>query len=137
MSPFSEEKGYTLVEVVAAMALLLVVFMVSIQLVMNTVTQSVTIEEDFSSIEIADSILDYYQSQPVEDIKGQLNSTVSVDIAGILEVPSDEVEGLRAEISFSEPDSIKLRDQLIKLKVVIESVESNRQQAELEGYVEL
>ncbi|QAS54035.1 PulJ/GspJ family protein [Halobacillus litoralis] len=135
MSNFADEKGYSLVEVIVAMALLLIVFIVSTQIVMNTIAQSEKIDKGFTSTEVADGVLTIYQSKSLDELKSQLNSDVNVDIADLLQVENpSSVEDYTASVKVTYPDSMDLKNHLLK---VVVTVESNINRTELEGYVEL
>ncbi|WLR46114.1 prepilin-type N-terminal cleavage/methylation domain-containing protein [Halobacillus litoralis] len=130
-----EEKAFSLVEVIVAMALLLVVFIVSTQIVMNTLTQSNTINEDFTTMEIADGVLKAYQSKSLEDlddIKGE--GEILVNIPDLLELPSaTSVEQYEGRVLVTDPDETSLENYLTKIVV---TVSLNNKDTQLEGYVE-
>lgn len=133
MPTFTEEKAYSLVEVLVAMALLLVIFIVSTQIVMNTMTQSDTINRSFSSMEMADGILNEYQSKPLDELKNQLNTEVEVNIREVLNLDNDEnVDPYKARVSIESPGDVSLKNHLLKIIVV---VDSGQHQSRLEGYV--
>ncbi|MGR9049185.1 prepilin-type N-terminal cleavage/methylation domain-containing protein [Halobacillus faecis] len=135
MSYLREEKAFSLVEVIVAMALLLVVFIVSTQIVMNTLTQSNTIDEDFTTMEIADGVLKAYQSKSLEDLddlKGE--GEIPVNIPDLLELPSStSVEQYEGRVLVTDPDETSLGHYLTKIVV---TVSSNNKKTQLEGYVE-
>ncbi|MEC3882656.1 prepilin-type N-terminal cleavage/methylation domain-containing protein [Halobacillus sp. HZG1] len=135
MPDFRKEEAFSLVEVVVAMALLLVIFIVSTQIVMNTLTQSNTINEDFTTMEIADGVLKAYQSKSLEDLDDKKGKgEMVVNIPDLLELPSaaniDQYEG---RVLVTEPDKTGLSNYLTKIVV---TVSKNRKETQIEGYVE-
>ncbi|WP_394217941.1 type II secretion system protein J [Halobacillus trueperi] len=135
MPDFSEEKAFSLVEVVVAMALLLVVFIVSTQIVMNTMTQSNTIDKDFTTMEIADGVLKAYQSKSLEDLDDQKGKgEIPVNIPDLLELPVDNnVEQYEGRVLVTVPDELSLSNYLTKIVV---TVSAKNKETQLEGYVE-
>ncbi|MYL50209.1 hypothetical protein GLV98_11985 [Halobacillus litoralis] len=135
MPDFSEEKAFSLVEVVVAMALLLVVFIVSTQIVMNTMTQSNTIDKDFTTMEIADGVLKAYQSKSLEDLDDQKGKgEIPVNIPDLLELPVDNnVEQYEGRVLVTDPDEPSLSNYLTKIVV---TVSAKNKETQLEGYVE-
>ncbi|GEN51907.1 PulJ/GspJ family protein [Halobacillus faecis] len=135
MPDFRKENAFSLVEVVVAMALLLVVFIVSTQMVMNTMTQSNTIDADFTTMEIADGLLKTYQSKSLEDLEDEKGKgEIVVNIPELLELPSaSSVEQYEGRVLVTDPDKTSLSDYLTKIVV---TVSSNNKETRLEGYVE-
>lgn len=134
MPNLDEEKAFSLVEVIVAMALLLIIFVISAQIVMNTMTQSNTIDEDFTSMEIADGVLNAYKTKPLDELDSQLNREVEVNIADVLELQnSNDFEKYEAKVKVTKPDDSSLSNQLLK---IIVTINSSHQQSQLEGYVE-
>ncbi|RDY66082.1 prepilin-type N-terminal cleavage/methylation domain-containing protein [Halobacillus trueperi] len=135
MPDFGEEKAFSLVEVIVAMALLLVIFIVSTQIIMNTITQSNTIDEDFTTMEIADGVLKAYQSKSLEDLddhKGK--GEIPVNIPDLLELPAGKkVEQYEGHVLVTDPDETSLTNYLTKIVV---TVSANNKETQLEGYVE-
>ncbi|WP_226583423.1 prepilin-type N-terminal cleavage/methylation domain-containing protein [Halobacillus litoralis] len=135
MRHFNNEKGFSLIEVVAAMALLFIVFIVSTQMVMNTMTQSETINQDFTAMEIADGIMSVYKAEPSGDLEKQINSDVIVDVPDLLQIDDPKsVAAYQARVKVTNPDDLTLKSQLLKITV---TVETSTQTSRLEGYVEL
>ncbi|MBX0358882.1 type II secretion system protein J [Halobacillus sp. Nhm2S1] len=135
MPDYREEHAFSLVEVVVAMALLLVVFIVSAQMVMNTMTQSNTIDADFTTMEIADGLLKTYQSKSLEDLEEEKGKgEIVVNIPDLLELPSaSSLEQYEGRVLVTDPDKTSLSDYLTKIVV---TVSSNNKETRLEGYVE-
>ncbi|MCA0982589.1 prepilin-type N-terminal cleavage/methylation domain-containing protein [Halobacillus yeomjeoni] len=138
MTKWKEEEGFSLVEVLVAMALLTITFIVSVHLVMNTVTQTTKINRSFSSVELADSILDAYQTMPSDEVKQGLNQTKSIDIASTLGLDADDrLTKYSAQVTVTEPATIELKEHLLKVEIIVESENLKDEPVELEGYVEL
>ncbi|OXT18940.1 hypothetical protein B9K06_00870 [Bacillus sp. OG2] len=135
MKKFLNNKGFTLMEVLASIVLISIIFVIVGAYFTNSFKTSASISTKYSAVQLAESLLDQYQSMKFTDLEAKAGQTESIDIENTLNADAD-FSAYDAEITITRHSSPSLGHRLLLLKVVVSSgKEGLGKQTALEGYI--
>ncbi|MFD1018924.1 type IV pilus modification PilV family protein [Thalassobacillus hwangdonensis] len=127
----NNERGFSLVEVLVAFSLLIIIFSLIGSLVVNSVSQSSRIDDRFSAVELADSLLDTYQNFSFEELENMTGNEESIDIMTSLELT--EEPPYEAFVKIMQHDNPELQDRLLVITITVTPTSSTNNSVTLEG----
>ncbi|GAA0498351.1 hypothetical protein GCM10008986_26800 [Salinibacillus aidingensis] len=130
--PLKEEKGLTLVEVLAGIVILSIILLSVGSFFINGTKYSNASEQKLSNAYIANNILNEYKQLSFKELHNCLGEDHLVDIKAILNIPSEEqpaLNGLEASLTISEHS--------LKNRVVILSVEIENRNSDINDHYEM
>lgn len=139
----SKQSGFTLIEVLASIVILTIMFSVLSGFFVNSASYSNTFDKKLTAVQLSKSLLERYQSEGFETALkniGKQNIELTGDqIAQKLGLSDQltEINKYNATISFNYPDQNRIQtDKLIKATVTVYSIPKNSSTiSELEGYI--
>ncbi|KGX93620.1 hypothetical protein N781_10530 [Pontibacillus halophilus JSM 076056 = DSM 19796] len=139
MKKWKNEQGLTLVEVLASMTLLSVIFIVISAFVVNSFTFSSAINRDYTTLQISDSLLEYYKSENFSKLQDEVGKTIQLDTPAIKQTlkmdASTDIGKLNSSITITKHSNPSLQNRLLHIEVTVSSTQNrNTQQTTVEGY---
>jgi prepilin-type N-terminal cleavage/methylation domain-containing protein len=135
MKKFLNNKGFTLMEVLASIVLISLIFIIVGAYFTNSFKTSASISTKYSAVQLAENLLDQYQSMKFTDLEAKAGKTESINIESILNADAD-FSDYSAKITVSRHSSPALSSRLLLLKVMVyPSKEGSGKQTVLEGYI--
>lgn len=132
MREHSQETGFSLIEVLASLVIISVLFTLINSYMISSYQQNKELDKMFSSVQLCQSLLDSYKSKGYEDLASEIGSAKTVDIREELCLAATDDIPYSAEIMIdSHPD---FADEMLIIKVSVFSPNS-RNVTELEGFI--
>ncbi|WP_165352529.1 type IV pilus modification PilV family protein [Bacillus infantis] len=131
----NNNKGFTLMEVLASIVLISLIFIIVGAYFTNSFKTSASISKKYSAVQLAENLLDQYQAMKFTDLEAKTGKTESIDIQSILNADAD-FSDYDAKITVSRHSSPALSSRLLLLKIMVyQSKEGPGKQTVLEGYI--
>ncbi|WP_191567014.1 prepilin-type N-terminal cleavage/methylation domain-containing protein [Metabacillus idriensis] len=137
----SKQSGFTLIEVLASIVILTIMFSVLSGFFVNSASYSNTFDKKLTAVQLSKSLLEKYQAEgfDIADNKiGLIPEKLSgEEIADKLGLTSEmfDTSYYEATVSFQNPDRIQT-DKLIKITVTVSAKTGNKSaSSELKGYI--
>lgn len=139
----SKQSGFTLIEVLASIVILTIMFSALSGFFVNSASYSNTFDKKLTAVQLSKSLLESYQAKGFKEAlmnigkpKIELTGDQIAQELGLSEQLT-EINNFNATISFNYPDKSRIQtDKLIKTTVTVYSIPKNSSTiSELEGYV--
>ena len=128
-----EEKGISLVEVLASIVLTTILLMLVSSYFIQSFQQNKHMDKSFSSIQLCQSLLDVYKAKGFDILSSNLGNPKSIQINDELQLDSStNVSRYSAEVIVIPHPDLPIRVLIVKITVFTKN-EQNKTQ--LEGYV--
>ncbi|WP_191555893.1 type IV pilus modification PilV family protein [Metabacillus idriensis] len=143
---FIKEQGFTLIEVLASIVILTIMFSVLSSFFVNSASYSNSFDKKLNSVQLSKSLLEKFQAEGFEAAHKRLQtgskSLSSAEINSVLELSEDFVpvtyEAKIEYFTISRQDEPVMDPALLSRFILIKVTVSNKDgksEAELEGYV--
>ncbi|MGG4491685.1 type IV pilus modification PilV family protein [Metabacillus idriensis] len=143
---FKKEQGFTLIEVLASIVILTIMFSVLSSFFVNSASYSNSFDKKLNSVQLSKSLLEKFQAEGFEAAQKRLQtgskSLSSAEINSVLELSEDFVpvtyEAKIEYFTISRHDEPVMDPALLSRFILIKVTVSNKDgksEAELEGYV--
>jgi prepilin-type N-terminal cleavage/methylation domain-containing protein len=139
----SSQKGFTLLEVLASIVILIIMFSVLSGFFVNSAYYSNTFDKNLSSVQLSKSLLEIYQAEGFEEARKRVlyssEKLSGEEISEKLGLPEAmfNTTDYEAAVSFLPPDPNRIQsDQLIRISVTV-SAHSGKTSvsSKIEGYI--
>lgn len=135
MDKLSNQKGISLIEVLASIVIISIIFSVVSSYIISSAQHTKSMSNKFTAVQLAESLLNIYKEMeyPVLDSKTGTTETVNIhDTIGL----ETQLEGdYSATLSVARHHDYKLRDRVLLLTVKVYSMENGvKKETILEGY---
>ena len=136
------EQGMTLVEVVAALAILSIILLGFGGALINNMIYTTATSQKLTTLQLANSVLKKYESKSYSDLASQLNQSDTLDANGLAlllnndTTTANQFKGFTVKVDFSPPDDSSLSNYLIKIQVTATTTQNYiKNNTVLKGYV--
>jgi prepilin-type N-terminal cleavage/methylation domain-containing protein len=138
----NNQNGMTLVEVVAAIAILSIILLTFGGALINNMSYTTATTQKLSTLQLANNVLKKYEEMSYSDAQSQIGTSKTLDpsqLSSLLNnnsTSADQYQGFDVIVTLSNPDDVSLSNYLVKVQVKVTSTLSKIQNTtELEGYV--
>ncbi|OHR71929.1 hypothetical protein HMPREF3291_23040 [Bacillus sp. HMSC76G11] len=139
---FISQKGFTLIEVLASIVILAIMFSVLSGFFVNSASYSNTFDKKLSAVQLSKSLLEKYQAEGFEEAGTKVGQTEKISGKAITEklgLPESmfNAADYEADVSFLPPDPNRIKtDQLIRIQVTVSVHTGNTSStSKIEGYI--
>ncbi|QNG61054.1 type II secretion system protein [Bacillus sp. PAMC26568] len=136
----SKQSGFTLIEVLASIVILTIMFSALSGFFVNSASYSNTFDKKLTAVQLSKSLLESYQKEEFNSIYGRINREDYLDsnkIHAKLGTTQEMIDTslYNATVSFSHPED-RFKNKLIRIKVTVSAVnDDSSTTAELQGYL--
>ncbi|PLR68300.1 type IV pilus modification PilV family protein [Bacillus sp. UMB0893] len=137
----SKQSGFTLIEVLASIVILTIMFSVLSGFFVNSASYSNTFDKKLTAVQLSKSLLEKYQAEGFDIADNKIGlfpeKLSGEEIADKLGLTSEmfDTSYYEATVSFQNPDRIQT-DKLIKITVTVSAKTGNKSaSSELKGYI--
>lgn len=135
-----KEQGFTLIEVLASIVILTIMFSVMSSFFVNSASYSNSFDKNITSQQLCKSLLEAYQAEGFIEARRKINTreVLTPDIMRqklALDEDAFSLSGYSADVSFREPSQANLRGKLVEISVTVTNRDGISSSSTLEGYV--
>ncbi|WP_411333522.1 type II secretion system protein J [Metabacillus indicus] len=135
-----KEQGFTLIEVLASIIILTIMFSVLSSFFVNSASYSNSFDKNITSQQLSKSLLEAYQAEGFIEAKRKINTgeNLAPDVIKqklALHEDAFSLNGYSANVSFREPSQANLRGKLVEISVTVTNRDGISSSSTLEGYV--
>ncbi|WP_180953697.1 prepilin-type N-terminal cleavage/methylation domain-containing protein [Bacillus sp. T33-2] len=135
MNNHLNQKGISLVEVLASIVIISILFSIISSYIVSSYKHSSSISNKYSSVQIAESILEVYKAKDYSELRDLVDNGIeTIDIIEVLELDvNTDIGSLIATVNIEQ--SIEQPDRLLVVQVTVISTENDVQkETELKGF---
>lgn len=140
---FISQSGFTLIEVLASIVILAIMFSVLSGFFVNSASYSNTFDKKLSAVQLSKSLLEKYQAEGFKEAEKKVGyspeNLSGIEITEKLGLPESmfNAADYEAAVSFLLPDPNRIQtDQLIRIQVTVSAHTGNTSgTSKIEGYI--
>lgn len=134
MKKILNEKGISLVEVLASIVIISIIFSVASSYILSSAQYTKSLSNKYTAVQMAESILNVYKDMEYSSLESKTGSTENVNIQDILGLA--EMDGnFTATFAVAKHTDYKLRDRVLLLTVKVYTMDNGvKKETILEGY---
>jgi prepilin-type N-terminal cleavage/methylation domain-containing protein len=139
---FSKQSGFTLIEVLASIVILTIMFSALSGFFVNSASYSNTFDKKLTAVQLSRTILESYQEDGYDKFKNLIGPPLELDHAALKEILGIEGEELidisaySATVSLKKHSDLLLSEKLIEINVTVHYKDrSSITESTLKGYI--
>ncbi len=134
MDKFSNEKGISLIEVLASIVIISIIFSVVSSYILSSAQHTKSMSNKYTSVQLAESLLNVYKDMDYTILESKTGTLEAINIQDTLGL--SELEGnFSATFAVARHHDNKLRDRVLLLTVKVYTNENGvKKETILEGY---
>ncbi|MGD6795658.1 type II secretion system protein [Metabacillus indicus] len=130
-----KEQGFTLIEVLASIVILTIMFSVLSSFFVNSASYSNSFDKKLNAVQLSKSLLQIYQAEGFTEAEKRINQTVHLQATDLFDKLGLDSERFKEGEYTAEVKFMKASDErLILIEVTVTSVSKNVS-SEIEGHV--
>ena len=127
--------GISLVEVLALVVLVSIIFSIFSSYILASVQNSKIISNKYNAVQIADSLMNVYLKKEYDELLPLAGSTVNIELEEMLGLDSGGWDGYKATLTVEQHPESKLKDRILVLQVnVISTSNVGQKESSIKGY---
>lgn len=132
---FCNQKGISLIEVLASVVLVSIIFSIFSSYILASVQNTRTISNKYTAVQMADSLLNVYLKQDYDQLLPMDGYTTNIDLQDLLGLSGEDVVGFKATLTVERHPNLELKDRVLLLRVDVRSSENGAQrESSIQGY---
>lgn len=129
------QKGISLIEVLASVVLVSLIFSIFSSYILASVQNTRTISNKYTAVQIADSLMNVYLKQDYEELLPMAGYTTNVDLVNLLGISEKDMFGFKATLTVERHPNPELKGRVLLLRVDVRSSENGAQRrSSIRGY---
>lgn len=135
MLKLTNEKGISLIEVLASVVLISIIFSLVSSYILSSAQYTKSISNKYSAVQLAESLLNAHREMEFSSLLTKNGKTEALDIQNTLKLREPIDGDFKATLTVAKHSDPKLKDRLLLMTVKVYSTENGVQkETMIEGY---
>ncbi|WLR56180.1 prepilin-type N-terminal cleavage/methylation domain-containing protein [Mesobacillus subterraneus] len=135
MDKLSNEKGISLIEVLASIVIISIIFSVVSSYILSSAQHTKSMSNKYTAVQLAESLLNVYKDMEYSFLQSKTGATENINIQATLGLDNQVDRNYSATLSVARHNNYKLSDRVLLLTVKVYTMENGvKKETILEGY---